>query len=435
VTRPLDLPGRIAAQGALSIRLLWRRMPWYVPANSPDAHNLRLLYTETVWFGVLSGLAGTYVAVYALRLGATNGQIGWLTALPALVTIFWMMPAARLIERQRRPIPLIAITGVLQRLAYISMAAVPWLLGAGLVEALILLNALAALPSGVISTAITSLLPELTTPDRRGQIVSVRWLLLSTAEMLAALFAGQLLGLMPVPLNYQAVIGGGAVLSLMSIVYLRRMRLPDRAVRQPAAARDRQGREQPSLRKRLAAMLGQRRFARFTLASFVFYWGIYLPAPLWSIIRVRDLSASDAWIGAIAMVVGVSTITGYLMWGRWAGRRGTQWSLRVSGLGVGIYALLTAAVPTIAWMIPTSLLGGFCWAGCNLALFNILLAVCPAERRPTYIAVYTALINITAFLGPLLGAALANWIGIRLAFALSGAIRLLGLLLFWRLLR
>jgi len=48
-----------------------------------EARNIRSLYAETMWFGVLSGLASTYVAVFALRLGATNGQIGWLTALPA----------------------------------------------------------------------------------------------------------------------------------------------------------------------------------------------------------------------------------------------------------------------------------------------------------------------------------------------------------------
>jgi MFS family permease len=347
-----------------------------------------------------------------------------------------MVPAARLIEGQRRRIPLILSTGVVQRLAYVAMALAPWLLRARVVEAVIVLNTLAALPAAVISTAITALLPELAGADRRGQLVSVRWLLLATAEMLAALIAGQLLGLLAVPLNYQIVIGGGAILSLLSILYLRRMRVPDRRVpRTTAARRDGRGNLYRRARGQLAGILAQRDYTRFTLASFVFYWGIYLPAALWSIIRVRDLDASDAWIGTIAMVVGASTIAGYLVWGKVSARRGPRWSLNVTMLGVGVYALLTAAVPTIEWMIPTSILGGFCWAGCNLALFNILLTVCPGEHRPTYIALYTALINVTAFLGPLLGAALADWIGIRPAFLVSGAIRLLGLVFFWRLVR
>jgi MFS family permease len=408
-------------------------MPWYLAPDTVQARNIRNLYAETMWYGVLSGLASTYIAVFALRLGATNGQIGWLTALPALVSIFWIVPAARLIERQRRPVPIILVTGVLQRLAYLAMAIAPWVLRSGMVQALIVLNTLAALPAAVISTAITALMPELAAPEQRGQVISVRWLLLATAEMLAALIAGQLLGLMAVPLNYQLVIGLGAALSLLSMRYLVRLRVPDTALAGTARSKDQ--REKSSRRQRLSAVLAQRGFTRFAAASFVFYWGLYLPAALWSIIRVRDLSATDAWIGAIAMIAGISTILGYFVWGRLAPRRGNRWLLNVSTLGVALYAFLTAAVPSIEWMVPTTILGGFCWAGCNLALFNALLGVCPADRRPTYIALYTALINVTAFLGPLLGAALAGWIGIRPAFVMSGTLRLLGLILFWRLLR
>jgi MFS family permease len=81
-------------------------------------------------------------------------------------------------------------------------------------------------------------------------------------------------------------------------------------------------------------------------------------------------------------------------------------------------------------MILTSMLGGLTWAGCNLALFNVMLSVCPAEQRASYIALYTALVNIMAFGAPLLGAGLADWAGIRLAFAVSSVVRLAGALLF-----
>lgn len=432
MTRSPNLLARLAAQGSLSARRLWRQMPWYLPPDGIEAGNLRSLYADTVWFGVLSGVVATYVAVFALRLGATTGQIGWLTALPALVSIFWSLPAARLIERQRRPLSLILVSGALQRLIYLAMAAAPWLMRVGLVEVLIALNTLVALPAAVISTAITALIPELAAAERRGQVVSVRWLLMAAAETVAALVAGQLLGLMPVPLNYQVVISAGTALSLLSLYYLRRLRVPDSALARPHLPK---GQAVPhSLRDRLAGILAQREFVRFAAASFVFYWGIYLPAALWSIIRVRDLQASDAWIGVIAVVHSISVIAGYVAWGKIAAQRGNRWLLILCAIGVTLYAFFTALVPSIEWMIPTSVLGGVAWSGCNLALFNILLAFCPADRRPTYIALYTTLVNVTAFLGPLLGAILADWIGIRWAFVASGVARLFGLLLFWRLL-
>ena len=425
-------PARPAARGAGGVRRLWQRMPWYVSPGTAEGRNLRSLYLDTVWFGILSGLASTYVAVFALRLGATTGQVGWLTALPALVNIVWLIPAARLLERQRRPMPIIIATGVLQRVGYLAMVAVP-LLAAGQVTALIILATLIAVPTAVINTAITALIPGLVSPERRGSAVSVRWLLLATAETAAALIGGQLLGLMPVPLNYQVVIGVGTLLSLVSVRYLRRIRVPDTVLARPAVPKGKAGRR--SLRGTLAGVLAQRGFVHYTAAAFVFYWGIYLPAALWSILRVRELGASDGWIGLIATVNSVSIIAGYLYWGKVGARRGDRWLLIVATSGVTLFVFLTALVPTIEWMIPTSILGGITWAGCNLALFNLMLSVCPSDRRPTYIALHTSLINVTAFAGPLLGAAMVAWTGLRPVFVISAAFRLAGLLLFVWLLR
>jgi hypothetical protein len=73
-------------------------------------------------------------------MGATTAQVGWLAALPALVNIVWLLPAARIIERQRRRLPLILWSGLLQRLGYLLMAVMPLLIVAGRVEALIVIN-------------------------------------------------------------------------------------------------------------------------------------------------------------------------------------------------------------------------------------------------------------------------------------------------------
>ena len=409
-------------------------MPWYAPADVSEGRNIRNLYAETAWFGLLNGLTTTFVSVFALRLGATTGQVGWLTALPALVNVVWLIPAARLIERQRQRLPLILRAGFLQRLGYLLLALMPFLLVAGRVEALIAINTLITLPAAVISTAITSLLPDLTLPERRGQVVNARWLILAVMATVAALGGGRLLDLMPMPLNYQVLLGAGAVLSLLSLRYLRRIQVPDAVIaRRTLTPRQRYSWQR--LRESLSNIRSHRPFMRFTLASFVFYWGLYLPAALWSVIRVRDLGASDTWIGIIAVVVHAATTGGYYFWGKVRARRGDRWVLVVTGLGMTVYALATALVPTIEWMVLTSLLGGLSWSGCNLALFNVMLGVCPDDHRPTYVALYTALVNIAAFAGPLLGTALSGWWGIRPAFVISGGVRVVGVLLFIWLLR
>lgn len=416
-------------RGGEILRRLAQRMPWYTPADTFEGSNIRNLYIETAWFGILNGLANTFVSVYALRLGATTAQLGWLAALPSLVNIVWLVPAARIIERQRRRMPIILLTGALQRLGYLAMAAMPFVMEAYRVQALIVLSALVTVPTAVINTAITSLIPDLISVEDRGQVVSVRWLILSAVATAAALLGGMLLDLMPVPLNYQVLFGVGTALSLLGLVYLRRIRVSE-AVRERRARQPGQWYSMQRLRQSVHEISSQRNFVSFAIASFIFYWGLYLPAALWSVLRVRELGASDSWVGFLVMCIDASTIVGYFLWGKIQTRWRERKLLVVAAVGTAVYAALTALAPSLAWLIPVSILGGLSWAGCNLALFNRMLDVCPAEHRPTYVALYTSLINVTAFIGPLLGASLANWIGLRSTFILSGGVRLIGALLF-----
>ncbi len=49
--------------------------------------NIRHLYADIFWFGILGGSALAFLNVYAARLGATAMQIGLLTAGPAIVNL------------------------------------------------------------------------------------------------------------------------------------------------------------------------------------------------------------------------------------------------------------------------------------------------------------------------------------------------------------
>jgi MFS family permease len=421
-------------------------MPWYTPADSLEGQNVRYLYSETAWFGVINGISLTFVSVFALRLGATTQQVGWLAALPALVNVFWLVPAARIIERQRHRIPIILWTCLFQRLGYLVMALMPLLVADYQVQALIVINTLITLPTAVVSTAITALIPDLTTAERRGQVVSTRWLILSVVATAAALIGGSFLDLVPVPLNYQILFGVAALLSLLSLRHLRRIRVPDAVItRQLVQPKQRvewgwmslmqsaAGSLRQSVRRSQASIRTHRDYVYFTAASFVLHCGLFLPAALWSVIRVRDLQATDTWIGLIAVVIDAATIGGYFFWGKMSARWGDRSVLIITSLGVALYALVTALVPSIEWMLLTSIVGGLSWSGCNLALFNGLLNVCPARQRASYIAGYTALMNVSAFAMPLLGASLSDLAGIRTAFLVATVVRLAGALLFFGL--
>ena len=64
------------------------------PADSL-ARNLRHLYADVAWFGVLGGSAMAFISVYAARLGGSPLQIGLLTAGPAGLNLVLSLQAGR----------------------------------------------------------------------------------------------------------------------------------------------------------------------------------------------------------------------------------------------------------------------------------------------------------------------------------------------------
>jgi MFS family permease len=400
------------------------RLPWRRPRPTIEEQNLWNLYVDTAWFGVLNGIATTFVSVFAIRLGASNREIGWLAALPALINVFWLIPSARLIERQQRRLPIILLTGFLQRLGYLLIALMPLFIHTHRVEAVIILNALITLPTAIINVAITSLMADLTSIEKRAGMVSIRNVLLSSVGMIVVLVGGRFLDLISFPLNYQLLFGLGTGLSMLSLYYLKRIRVPDAVI----ARRQARPKELLTLRlhRFVRTVTSQRDFMRFAGAIFVFYWGLYLAAPLYSIYRVRDLHANDAWVGLLATVFSASTILSYLWWSKVTEKRGNRLVLVISSLGLALYPTLTGLSPRLESLIVVSVIGGVFSAGYNLSSFDFMLEVCPPERRPSYVAIYTSLANVTAFLAPLLGTLLADLSSVRTALLIAGGVRLIG---------
>jgi MFS family permease len=415
------------ALARLVSHLLWRK-----PRPTLEEQNLWNLYADTAWFGVLNGIATTFISVFAIRLGASNREIGWLAALPALINVFWLIPSARLIERQRHRLPIILLTGFLQRLGYLLIAVMPLFIHTHRVEAVIILNALITLPTAIINVAITSLMADLTSIEKRARMVSIRNILLSSVSMIVVLVGGKLLDLIPFPLNYQLLFGLGTGVSMLGLYYLKRIRVPDDVIARHQA----RPKELLSLRLRrfVRTVTDQRDFTRFAGAIFVFHWGLYLPTALYSIYRVRDLHASDAWIGLLATVLSATSILSYLWWGKVIEKRGNRLVLIISSLGLVLYPTLTGLSPRLEPLILVSVIGGVFSASQNLSSFSLMLEVCPPERRPSYVAIYTSLVNVTAFLAPLLGTFLADLTSVRMALLIAGGVRLIGVGFLYRLL-
>jgi MFS family permease len=177
-------------------------------------------------------------------------------------------------------------------------------------------------------------------------------------------------------------------------------------------------------------VLSERPFVTFTLKRFVFLTGTALAAPIFPLYYVREVHASDAWIGIISTAQSAILILGYFFWSRQSKLHGSRTVLLWTTLGVSLYPALIAFTHQV-WLIAIFAgISGIFQAGLDLVFFDELMKSVPVEYSATFVAIAQSLQYLSAVAAPTIGSLLANQIGFGGALLVSAAIRLIGFLLF-----
>lgn len=384
------------------------------------ARNARYLCLEVSFFGVLSGIVGTFLSIYALRLGATSEDIGLLSSLPALVTLIFLIPAGQMLERYTNILRPVLTVGFVQRAQYVLVAVIFVLPAALRVPALLTIVTLGAMAAAVGTVAFTVMFSMIVPEADRAHVVSTRNLLAGLTSAMAAIAGGWLLELVAFPWNYSLLFLIGFGFSMISLFFVGRLVVP--AVSHPDGTPD-----SLNLRQTLSAVRHTRPFVHFVVANFIANWGIYLPIPLYSLYYVRVLNMGETWIGIITTVSALVPMLTYPLWARAANRFGNRIVMSIGYAGLALFPLTTALAPRQEFLLIPAVMGGIFAPATNLAVFNGLFEVIPNTQRPTYISVHTAIMNLAAFLAPLVSTAiLVPLLGIVGALLVGAAMRFIG---------
>jgi MFS family permease len=375
------------------------RPPDAAPTPEQIETNIRHLMWEITWFGVLIGTTVNFIQVYVVRLGAPSLLVGAITYGPALVSIFWQLPASRLLSRTGHRMRWVLGSGFMQRLVYLLIALLPLVVNTGRAELTVLLLVFQAIPVTVAATSFLSMLADAVPADRMTQVVAWRMAGLGVSSTLGTLFAGQFLQRLPFPANYQLLFTIGYLASMVSAWHIARLHVADR----PADL----GR-----RGRWLAQFGQimryPRFAYFVLAVGVLQLAIGMSTPLFPLFWVRKLGASDGHISLVVTTASATLVIGSLLMQRTVKKIGREVALVAGALGYALYPLLTSFSPSVWWLVPWAALGGLFNAAIAVTLFDNLVAVTPDADRTEYIGVYNVFVNVALFAGPLLAGVLAT---------------------------
>ncbi len=404
----------------------------------PQNHAISKTTRKAMKFNTIEGafaissdqMAGPYLGLFALALGATPSQIGMLNAFPALLGNILQIPYGILAERLGKRRLLVIIGSFWLRISWLFLAFLPLFMPAPLrVPAIIVLATLRITVGSLGTPAWTSIQAQMIPHGIRGKYYANRNVILNIAGLATTVIAGRILGV-SFPFNYQTLFIIAAILGLTSTALFTRIPIAE------AVPKGRAAKAKISLKQRIARfrelLRSDRNFAVYCGTSLVWNLGVSVAGPLVSIYFIRELYGPE---GFWAVVTGASILGGILCqryWGRLADRFGQKNVMSVAGLGAVAIPFLWFSAPHYSLAVLVNFWAGFSWGGYNLAAFNLILEITPDENRSMYVGAYNTLMGIATFAGPLVGGFLAEAIAIRYVFLLSFALRGLGLFLFNR---
>lgn len=392
----------------------------------PQEHRrLRLFWLDGVLWNVAESFTLAYSALYALALGATTAQVGQLTSFSNLFGAIALLPGARVSEAwgQRKRM-IVLFSGIGARLPLLLLALVPFFFaGPAAVYAVIALLGLRNFTDNFAKPAHTSFVADIVPLRLRGRYFSSRNFAMGVVAFITVPVMGFLIRGFSDTTGYQWAWFICFLSAVASAVAFSTIPEPQT---KPVETRQSEG-------DLLREMVKQRPFLAFALAGLVWSLSVQLAGPFFNVFMLRELQLNAATIGVLTTVTNVTSLIGQRWWGMRYGKLGDMGIFRITGLIIPFMPFIWA-VATSAWHVAfINLMGGFIWSGYTLAQFNLLLSLTPERGRERYVAVYQTCIFLSAFVAPLLGAWLSDWMGFRALFALSGVGRLAATVLFFRL--
>jgi MFS family permease len=407
----------------------FRRLHWSTaPESATPIQRRNFLNVQSDAIGVgLASAASPFLPVFLTRLGATSVQIGLLTAMPAFTGLFLSLAVGRFLQNRQNVVPWFSLA----RLLVVSCYALTGVLSAIVphqyaVQAVLIIWALATLPQTMVSVAFAVVMNAVAGPEGRYALMSRRWSILGLTSAITTMVAGQVLHALGFPVNYQFVFIGLAAGGLISYYFSSHIKLPD-TVRLPRPV----GLSPPQrIRGYVNHIRGERRFLSFVTKRFVFLSGVTFAAPLFPLYLVREVQATDAWIGIINSIQTAVMLIGYILWSHRGRSRGSRFVLLRTTLGLAVYPALIASTHSVQMIAIFAALAGIFQAGLDLVFFDELMKTVPMEHSATFVSLAQSLQYLSAVAMPLLSTLVAQQFGIGGALVVSAGIRLLGFGLF-----
>lgn len=363
------------------------------------------------------------------RLGGDSFHISLLNSLPGILAVFALIPGSLIINRFNHKKGIISIFFLISRSFVLALAFVPFLPEAVRPVLFVILLSSMNFPDAISQSGLQGFLGDVFDGHARSQAITLRNKFGQIIAPVVTLVTGLIITLVPkndaeAIVIYQVFFILAFVIGLCEVIVFRRFKERD------SHPGNTPPHERTGLRD-VAATLRDRKFVAYLIPTLFFYFTYQAGWPLFSILSVKDLGATELQLAFSAVVSGITGFFSAGFWSRRIAKKGNEQVTAFAVFSLAMTVFVTAVAPNMYFYIAAQAYGGFTGIGIVITLLNGLLAATPEKNRIIYIAVYNTFINISLGISPFFANALYNAMGTRAAmFVVGGCRALAGFILF-----
>ena len=350
------------------------------PVGSDIAEQKQRTKILSVWEGslwsIMWGLGESYIAPFALFLGAGNLTMAFIGTGPVLITAAAQLAGAVLLDRIGRRKPVILAGMTVQAAALIPLFSLPLLIPSYCMIILIACVAVYFFFSGLSAPPWMSLMGDIVETKERGRYFSNRsriaMYFMTSSLMLAGIITNGWENIGFTAVGFGFAFGIASLARFTSLFFMRR--------HYDAPLGKQQFEDSFSLWDFLR---GYRKsnFTKFTIAVALMNGTANIAGPFFSVYMLRDLHWSYLAY-TFNMLVFLSSQTLFVRWwGAIGDRHGNRSVLMATGCLLPILPVLWIFSDTYLVLLCVQLLSGATWSGFNLAASNFIYDSVPQTRR------------------------------------------------------
>jgi len=365
-----------------------------------ERRNYAHLVYDIAWFGLALAATSRFLSVYAIRLGATPIDLGWIAALPALMLLIFSSFAVWWLHHFKSTRAALMLPGFAFRLLFLLPMFAPLLPPRWRPLWLIIGASLPAIGQGIAGVIFIIQLRQVIPDTRMASLMGRRSLALNISVAIGALGFGLLLEQVAFPLNYQLMFGIAFLFAMVSWWHVWRLRVLSPTATDVVPVAPLQPRTNP---------WRNANFRSVALITGILHLAFFAIAPIIPLFLVRRLDATEGFMAVFGMMELVGGALFSILAPRLIQRFGTRSVMALAMVATGFSALIIAWAPSLTVTLIAAALSGAAWtAAASVGLMSYFMERTPNGETESYSVAFHQAIGLTMFIGPMIGSALAN---------------------------